>query len=202
MQPFVCERGVAAFIKGRNIDTDQILPGRFLKSDRSVGYDRFLFHDLRFQNEGVENKNFVLNLSAFRSARILVTEENFGCGSSREGAVYALADYGVRALIGPSFGDIFFNNCLKNGIVPVRLNANLVKRLAQHITDAPGCFVEVNLQISSVVFPDGKSYKFEIDEFWRECLLQGVDDLQLTLGYHDRIKTFIKDYYQQTPWAK
>lgn len=202
MRPFTFERGIAAFIKGRNIDTDQILPGRFLKTNRCVGYGRFLFHDLRFQKKGVENKDFVLNLPSFRAAKILVTEENFGCGSSREGAVYALADYGIRALIGPSFGDIFFSNCLKNGIVPVRLNVNLVEQLVQQITDAPGALVEVNLQTSSVVFPDSSSYEFEINEFWRECLLQGIDELQLTLRYHDLIETFIKDYYQQTPWAK
>lgn len=202
MQPFVCEKGVVAFIEGRNIDTDQILPGRFLKSNRSEGYGRFLFHDLRFQSDGTENEGFVLNLHAFRAAKILVTEENFGCGSSREGAVYALADYGIRALIGPSFGDIFFSNCLKNGIVPVRIEAEEVGRLSRLISDAPGCIVSVDLEALRVEFPDQTTHEFDIDGFWRDCLLQGVDDLQLTLGYGERINAFIGDYYKQAPWAK
>ncbi|MGE0801563.1 MAG: 3-isopropylmalate dehydratase small subunit [Lautropia sp.] len=120
-QPFVRRTGVAALLDGRNVDTDQIIPARFLKFDRADGYGRFLFHDLRFDGDGGERPGFVLNQPGGRGATMLIAGDNFGCGSSREGAVYALQDYGICAVIAPSFGDIFFNNCLKNGVVPVRL---------------------------------------------------------------------------------
>src|SRR5690606_33714445 len=136
-KPFIRETGWAAPIEGRNIDTDQILPARFLKQDRSRGYGQLLVHDLRFDTSGCARPGFVLNQPGYRNARVLVTGENFGCGSSREGAVYALSDYGIRAVLAPSFGDIFHNNCLKNGIVPVRLPESVCREIRQSLRRAP-----------------------------------------------------------------
>lgn len=201
MEAFVRVKASAAIIDGANIDTDQIIPGRFLKADRSKGYGRFLFHDLRFKEDGTPDPEFVLNREPYTPASIFVTEDNFGCGSSREGAVYALHDFGVRALIGTSFGDIFYSNCLKNGIVPVRLEAAQVDDLRRQLAGTAGAQVEVDLQALQVVFPDGASHAFHIDPFWRTCLLQGVDDLELTLGYGSEIANFIDSYEQQYPWV-
>lgn len=201
MEAFVRVKASAAVIDGPNIDTDQIIPGRFLKADRSNGYGRFLFHDLRFKEDGVVDPDFVLNREPYTQASILVTDDNFGCGSSREGAVYALYDFGVRALIGTSFGDIFYNNCLKNGIVPVRLEAEHVKDLRRQLASTPTAQVEVDLEAVQVVFPDGARHAFQIDPFWRTCLLQGVDDLELTLRHSADIEQFIAQYEQQHPWA-
>ena len=192
MEAFVRVKAVAAIIDGPNIDTDQIIPGRFLKADRSKGYGGFLFHDLRFKEDGAIDTGFVLNREPYLKASILVTEENFGCGSSREGAVYALQDFGVRALIGTSFGDIFYNNCLKNGIVPVRLPAQHVEDLRRQLRNGAASQIEVDLERLCVVFPDGSARSFVIDPFWRSCLLQGVDDLELTLKYRADIERFVK----------
>jgi len=201
MQPFKRVNGVAAIIPGRNIDTDQIIPGRFLKADRSKGYGNFLFHDLRFDAEGHEKPGFILNREPFREAPILVTDDNFGCGSSREGAVYALQDYGIRALIGTSFGDIFYSNCLKNGILPVRLDAELMRQLRGLLEGEEGAAIDIDLTALQVTFPDGSVHAFEVDPFWRTCLLEGVDDLQLTLRHSDQIEGFIADYSRAYPWA-
>lgn len=201
MEAFVKVKSAAAIVDGANIDTDQIIPGRFLKADRSNGYGRYLFHDLRFKEDGSLIGDFVLNREPYSKATILITEENFGCGSSREGAVYALYDFGIRALIGPSFGDIFYNNCLKNGIVPVRLGAAQVDALREQLRNQPSAQVEVDLEGQVVVFPDGSSQAFEIDPFWRTCLLKGVDDLELTLSHGQDIQQFIERYEQACPWA-
>ena len=201
MQPFKRVNGVAAVIPGSNIDTDQIIPGRFLKADRSKGYGGYLFHDLRFDAEGTEKPDFILNREPFREAPVLVTDENFGCGSSREGAVYALADFGIRALVGPSFGDIFYSNCLKNGILPVRLDGELVNQLRTALEAEPGATVDVDLAALQVVFPDGSRHAFEVDPFWRTCLLEGVDDLELTLRYTSEVDEFVAQYAGAHPWA-
>ncbi|TEA78812.1 3-isopropylmalate dehydratase small subunit [Allopusillimonas ginsengisoli] len=202
MQPFTQLTGTAAPLAGRNIDTDQIIPGRFLKTDRSTGYKRILFHDLRFDADGRERPDFVLNLPAFREATLLITDVNFGCGSSREAAVYALADYGFRAIIGPSFGDIFYNNCLKNGILPIRLSESTVAGVRAHILAGKGNQVTVDLQEQTVVLPDGDTATFSIDAFWRDCLLKGVDEIELTLSYRDRIDSFEEAYFRARPWAR
>ena len=202
MKPFTVESGLAAPLEGRNIDTDQIVPARFLKQERSKGYDRILFHDLRFDEKGAERPDFVLNQEAFRGARILVADENFGCGSSREAAVYALADYGIRAVIAPSFGDIFHNNCCKNGILPVKLDKKIVHDLQASLRRGEDTPVRIDLLQQQVFLPDGSAHPFQIDPFWRECMIKGVDDLTLTLSYADRIKTFTEDYYQRYPWTE
>lgn len=202
MKPFIRETGRAAPIEGRNIDTDQILPARFLKQDRSKGYGQLLFHDLRFDAAGRELPGFVLNQPGHRDARMLVAEENFGCGSSREGAVYALSDFGIRAILAPSFGDIFHNNCLKNGIVPVRLPEAVCRDIRQSLRREPSQEIAVDLAAQRVELADGTAHEFKIDPFWRECLMKGVDDLELTIGMLDLVERFEKDYFSNMPWAQ
>jgi 3-isopropylmalate/(R)-2-methylmalate dehydratase small subunit len=200
MQSFIRETALAAVIPGDNLDTDQIIPARFLKFDRSAGYGQFLFHDLRFDEAGAERPGFVLNQQPFRAAKILVTGENFGCGSSREGAVYALCDYGVRAVVGPSFGDIFYNNALKNGLIPVRLDASEIARLREAVREAPGAEIAIDLEQEFVLLPGGRRAPLSIDPFWRECILKGVDEIDLTLGYMAEIEAFERNHLARTPW--
>ncbi|MCP8939464.1 3-isopropylmalate dehydratase small subunit [Alsobacter sp. SYSU M60028] len=200
MTPFVKMTALAAPIPGRNLDTDQIIPARFLKFDRSGGYGQFLFHDLRFTPEGQERPEFILNREPYRHAKVLVTEENFGCGSSREGAVYALCDHGVRGVIGPSFGDIFYNNALKNGLVPVRLPEDIVASLRETLMATPGAEVEIDLEARIVRLPDGSSHELEIDPFWRECIMKGLDEIELTWSYMEDIRRFEDAYLKDIPW--
>jgi 3-isopropylmalate/(R)-2-methylmalate dehydratase small subunit len=202
MKAFVRETGIAAPIEGRNIDTDQIVPARFLKVSRGDDYQRIFFHDRRFDKQGNEISDFVLNHASFRAATILVADVNFGCGSSREAAVYALADYGIRAVIAPSFGDIFYNNCLKNGVVPVRLDENVTNELRTRLREGDDHQVTVDLENLSVTVPGGGQYGFTIDSFWRECLLAGVDDLELTLSRDADIRAFEAAYYAEMPWSR
>lgn len=202
MKAFICVEGIAVPFEQRNVDTDQIVPGRFLKRDRALGYGAVLFHDLRFTEQGDEIAEFVLNQPAYRDATILVTGENFGCGSSREAAVYALADYGIRAVIAPSFGDIFHNNCLKNGILPVCLPEHVVSLIGEALRTQQYRSVVVDLENQQVRLPDGTNYSFHVDAFWRTCLLQGMDELELTLSHQDSISNFEDNYYQRYPWAK
>ena len=211
MQAFISETAVAAPLEGRNIDTDQIIPARFLKEDKDKGYGRFLFHDLRFDEYGAEQAGFVLNQPAFRGARILVTDVNFGCGSSREGAAYALAHYGIRAIVAPSFGDIFYNNAMKNGMVPVRLDDAVVARLRAMLADTAtaadrntaddaSLCATVDLEHTQITLPDGSTHAFEIDSFWRDCLLQGKDEIGLTQDYMPEIERLEASYAQRMPW--
>ena len=210
MTPLITFSAVAAPIDGRNVDTDQIIPARFLKADRSQprGYGPYLFHDVRRDAQGNESAQFVLNQARFRNAGILVAEHNFGCGSSREGAVYALADCGVRAVIAPSFGDIFFNNCLKNGLLPLRLDEHSVAALIyqlHHADDAAQTQVEISLESQTVRWQppggaDPSVHAFGIDPFWRECLMKGVDEVELTLSYLDQIRQFESRYLAENPW--
>ena len=202
MEPFIRLTGVAAPIEGRNIDTDQIFPARFLKADRAKGYGQYFFHDARFDAEGREKPDFVLNAEPFRHAGIIVTDENFGCGSSREGAVYALRDFGVRAVIAPSFGDIFYNNCLKNGVVPVQLERSVVTGLLEGLKGSARPEITVVLETLQVLLPDGSRHAFPLDSFWRECLIKGVDEIELTLGYLGRIEEFERDYRGEMTWLR
>jgi 3-isopropylmalate/(R)-2-methylmalate dehydratase small subunit len=200
MQPIIKETALAAPILGRNVDTDQIIPARFLKVDRSAGYGPFLFHDLRFNQDGTEREDFILNQEPYRQARILVTDENFGCGSSREGAIYALHDYGIKAVIGPSFGDIFYNNALKNGLIPVRLPADIVAKLREDLLVAPERQIVIDLESERVTLPDGREHVLAIDPFWRECLMKGVDEVELTLSYMPQIRDFEDRYLSEMRW--
>lgn len=192
---------VAAPYDAINVDTDEIIPARFLKYERRPdGYGRFLFHDIRKAQDGSEKPGFVLNQTPYRDARIVVANENFGCGSSREGAVYAFADAGFRAVIAPSFGDIFFNNCLKNGVVPARLPAKVCDGLRAQLHASPGASLSVDLERQVVAGPDGAEHAFTIDAFFREMMLKGVDELGLTLSMTAEIDAFEREYRRQTPW--
>ena len=175
---------IAAPYEPVNVDTDQILPARFLKYPRSAGYAKFLFHDLR------EAPGFVLDRAPYDKARIFVANSNFGCGSSREGAAFVFRDAGFRAVIAPSFGDIFFNNCLKNGVVPARLPEDVCGELRRRLTQAPGTEVTVDLEAQLV---DGR-HAFAVDPFFREMLLQGVDEIGLTLSMLPEIEAFERAY--------
>jgi 3-isopropylmalate/(R)-2-methylmalate dehydratase small subunit len=200
MEKFQKLDAVAVTIAAPNVDTDQIVPARFLRKPRSGGYGGFLFHDLRFDDAGAEKPGFVLNQSAYRGARILVGEKNFGCGSSREHAVYALWDYGFRAVIAPSFGDIFFNNCFKNGLLPIVLPAAEVAALQAELTKQPGAHVRVDLDCQEVTAPSGKVHRFEVDSFRKQCLVQGLDEIAFTLGHDADIAAFERRQSQELRW--
>ncbi len=199
MEAFTRKTGVAAPIEGLNIDTDQIIPARFLKFDRASGYGKFLFHDQRFDAQGVEFGEFILNREPYRRASILVADENFGCGSSREGAVYALHDFGIRVVIAPRFGDIFYNNCLRNGLLPAIVSAADAQALRTQLAASaePNLTVDLEAQLISGL---GIETPFALDEFWRECLLQGVDEIGLAIRMQPAIEAFERDYMQSTPW--
>jgi 3-isopropylmalate/(R)-2-methylmalate dehydratase small subunit len=192
--PFTTLDAVALPIAQPNFDTDQIIPARFLSRDRELGLADCLFRDLRFAPDGSERPDFVLNQPAFRDARIVVGERNFACGSSRENAVWAFADHGFRAAIAPSFGDIFRNNCLKNGVLPVVLPAETVASLLAQLAAAPGARVQIDLPAQTVVLPDGSRHDFDIDPFAKHCLLEGVDEIAFTLSQADQIAAFENRY--------
>ena len=208
MKPFTHVRGIAAALEGRNVDTDQIIPARFLKKNRADGYGEFLFHDLRVDAATQQPNNFVLNQDLFKHATILVADHNFGCGSSREGAVYTLADFGFRAVIAPSFGDIFYSNCLKNGLLPIRLDAQILTHLRHLITHTATTTVqtlqlEIDLDTQTVSWPGlQQAIHFDIDPFWRECLLKGVDEVALTLSYQNEIEAFEHKHFANRPWLQ
>ena len=194
MKPFVSLEAVVLPIAQPNFDTDQIIPARFLSRDRELGLGECLFRDLRFAADGTERPEFPLNKPEFRAAQIVVGEKNFACGSSRENAVWALADYGFRAAIAPSFGDIFRNNCLKNGVLPVVLPAQVVADLIASLQVMPGAKVAIDLPSQTVTLPDGSKHGFEIDPFAKHCLLNGVDELAFTLSQVDEIVAFENRY--------
>jgi 3-isopropylmalate/(R)-2-methylmalate dehydratase small subunit len=200
MQPFTTLEAVAAPLDVANVDTDRIIPARFLKRPRGPDYARFLFHDLRFDAAGNEKPDFPLNRAERRDARIIVADANFGCGSSREGAVWALMAYGIRVVIAPSFGDIFFNNGLKNGLLPIVLPAEGAARLRRALLDTPGSRLTVDLAAQTVAAPDGTAHRFEIDAFEKRCLLEGLDDIRLTLTYENDIAAFERRHAAEMAW--
>ncbi|MBW3622672.1 MAG: 3-isopropylmalate dehydratase small subunit [Armatimonadetes bacterium] len=190
MEPFRVLKGVAAPLPRLNVDTDQIIPKQFLKRLERTGFGQFLFFDWRFNDDGTLNPEFELNRPEYQGAPILVTERNFGCGSSREHAPWALLDYGFRAIIAPSFADIFYNNCFKNGILPVVLPEETVNQLLQRSQEEPNYQVTVDLERCVVEDDKGLSVPFEVDAFRRKCLLEGLDDIGLTLQYEDAIRKY------------
>ncbi len=194
MTPFVRLDAVALPIAQPNFDTDQIIPARFLSRARELGLAECLFRDIRFAADGSERPDFPLNTDAFRPARIVVGEKNFACGSSRENAVWALHDYGFRAAIAPSFGDIFRNNCIKNGMLPVALPADVVADLLVQLQTSPGAEVHIDLPTQTVTLPDGSAHAFDIDPFAKHCLLNGVDEMAFTLSQVDDILAFENRY--------
>ena len=202
MQPFTRVTATAVPIDLPNVDTDRVIPARFLRKDRSVPeYASFLFHDVRFDASGAERPEFVLNQAPYRGAQIVVTAENFGCGSSREAAVWALAAYGVRAVIAPSLGDIFHQNCFKNGLVPVILDDDAVAALRRQLHREPGSAIAVDLEAQTVTAPDGARHRFEIDAFRKEMLLSGRDEIELTLGFEAQIGEFEARHAREMAWA-
>ncbi len=190
MQPFRTHRGLVVTLDRANVDTDQIIPKQFLKRVERTGFGQFLFFDWRFLEDGRENPDFELNRPAARGASILVARRNFGSGSSREHAVWALADYGLRAVIAPSFADIFYNNCFQNGLLPVRLDEETVDRLFQAAAATPGYQLIVDLTQNRVSDGAGIDVLFAIDPFRRHALLEGLDDIGLTLQHEDQIAAF------------
>ncbi|MBT2300715.1 3-isopropylmalate dehydratase small subunit [Variovorax paradoxus] len=190
MEAFTRLDAVAAPLPRINIDTDQIVPALYLQKPRSANFGDFLFRDVRHDAEGALRPDFPLNHPAYAEARILVAGRNFGCGSSREHAVWALVDGGFRAVIAPSFGDIFFSNALKNGLLPVRLAEELVDGLLATLQAMPGARLGIDLAAQSVTAPDGSRASFEIDPFARHCLLEGLDELDYTLTQSARIEAF------------
>ena len=185
---------VAAPIPIINCDTDQIIPAQYLQKLRSDDFGAYLFQGVRFRADGSENPEFVLNRPAFRAARIIVANRNFGCGSSREHAVWALYDYGIRAVIAPSFGDIFFLNSLKNGLLPIVLPQEVVTGLLAHLDAHPGTTIAVDLPAQRVTLPDGSAHAFEVDAFAKNCLINGLDELAYTLEHLAEIEIFEREY--------
>ena len=193
MEPLRLLDLVAVPLGGVNTDTDQIVPGRYLQKPRSWDFGQFLFHDIRRTGQGTPRADFPLNDPAYAGAGILVTGRNFGCGSSREHAVWALHDGGFRAVIAPSFGDIFRTNALKNGLLPVQLSEEVVDALLDDLRRVPGARVKVDLVAQVVTLPDGSAKDFVVDAFARHCLLEGIDEIDYTLSQMERIRAFERD---------
>jgi len=190
MQPFRVHEGLVAPLPRPNVDTDQIIPKQFLKRIERTGFGEFLFNDWRYSPEGKPTPDFVLNQPRYKGASILVAGKNFGCGSSREHAPWALADYGFRAVIAPSFADIFSNNCGKNGILTVILTENEVAELTRRGSEQSGYCLEIDLEKKTVRDQSGFSASFQIDDFRRFCLLEGLDDIGLTLRHENAIRAY------------
>jgi len=209
MQAFTQHTGIVAPLDRPNVDTDAIIPKQFLKSIKRSGFGPNAFDDWRYLDEGGPdidndsrrvNPDFVLNQSPFDRSSILLARENFGCGSSREHAVWALDDFGFRAVIAPSFADIFFNNSFKNGLLPIALDAEVVDGLFKRIAENPGLEVSIDLEAQTVSCEGEKIADFEIDEFRKHCMLNGLDDIGLTLQHADEIKAYEEKRKQNAPW--
>jgi len=209
MKKFETHTGVVAPLDRKNVDTDLIIPKQFLKSIKRSGFGKNLFDELRYLDEGQPdqdcsgrpiNPDFVLNKPEFAGSSILLARTNFGCGSSREHAPWALDDFGFRAVIAPSFADIFFNNCFKNGLLPIVLTEEEVDELFKAVDTKPGMSLTVDLQSQKVVSPEGKEYGFEVDDFRKHCLLNGLDDIGLTLEHADAIRAYETKRREQAPW--
>lgn len=202
MDPFTRLTAVAAPLDMSNIDTDKLLPNRFFRKARGNGLQQYLLHDIRFDADGSEKPEFVLNQAPYRDARILVAGPNFGSGSAREGAVYVVADYGIRAVIAPSFSDIYSGNMLQNGLLPVVLSQEVCDGLRAQLRQKPGAEIMIDLEAQTVTAPDGAVHKFDIDHGPRERLIKGQDDIDLILAYSKEIEAFGQRYLQQNPWRQ
>jgi 3-isopropylmalate/(R)-2-methylmalate dehydratase small subunit len=200
MEKFDRLTGVAAPMPLVNIDTDMIIPTQFLKTIKRTGLGVSLFDEMRYDTEGRENPDFVLNQPAYRRAQIIVAGDNFGCGSSREHAPWALLDFGIRCVISTSFADIFYNNCFKNGILPITLPADQVAALMDVARHGENARITVDLEAQTVSAPDGTVYPFEVDPFKKHCLLNGLDDIGLTLEKAAAIDGFESARQAQMPW--
>jgi 3-isopropylmalate/(R)-2-methylmalate dehydratase small subunit len=209
MRAFTQHTGLVAPLDRANVDTDQIIPKQFLKSIKRTGFGPNLFDEWRYLDVGYAyqdnskrplNKDFVLNAERYQGASVLLARENFGCGSSREHAPWALEEYGFRSIIAPSYADIFYNNSFKNGLLPIILSDAEVDELFQQVEANPGYELTVDLVAQTVTRPDGKVYSFELDEFRKHCLVNGLDDIGLTLQDHEAIATFEAKHRASQPW--
>ena len=200
MQKFTKLTGVTAPMDAINVDTDQIIPKLHLRTIKRTGLGKVLFDELRFNRDGTEKPGFILNQEPYRKAEILVAGDNFGCGSSREHAPWALLDFGIRCVISTSFADIFYNNCFKNGILPITVSADELGALMADASDRENPVLGVDLHTQEITRPNGANVRFAIDEFRRECLLDGLDDIGLTMQKVDRIGTFEARQREQQPW--
>lgn len=209
MKSFTLVKGIAAPMDRANVDTDMIIPKQFLKSIKRTGFGKNLFDELRYLDEGKPdedcsgrpvNPEFPLNFPRYKGATILLARENFGCGSSREHAPWALDDYGFRSIIAPSFADIFYNNSFKNGLLPIILSDEIVDQLFKEMYAQDGYELSIDLQAQTVTTPSGQAFSFEIDEFRKHCLLNGLDDIGLTLEQADTIRAYEERRKQEAPW--
>jgi 3-isopropylmalate/(R)-2-methylmalate dehydratase small subunit len=202
VEPFTTLTAVAAPIDLPNIDTDRIIPARFLRKPKGApGYANFLFHDVRFNADGSERPEFVLNQAPYRGARILVVAENFGCGSSREMAVWVLEAYGIRSVIAPSLGDIFQANCYKNGLLPAILPGEIVAGLRRQLDERPGAAITVDLESQTVIAPGGAQHRFDVDPFRKAMLRSGRDEIGLTFDFEARIREFEERHARAMSWV-
>ena len=190
MQAFKKHTGLVAVMDRASVDTDQIIPKQFLKRIERTGFGRYLFYDWRFLDDGSANPHFELNQEAVAGASVLVTRRTFGCGSSREHAVWALEDFGIRVLIAPSFADIFHNNCIKNGLLPIRLEEDTVEEIFQRFAKHPEYQLSIDLEAQQLSDQHGFLLDFDVDESHRRSLLEGLDDISLTLRHHDKIAAY------------
>jgi 3-isopropylmalate/(R)-2-methylmalate dehydratase small subunit len=209
MKSFTVLQGIAAPMDRANVDTDLIIPKQFLKSIKRSGFGPNLFDEVRYLDQGEPgqdcsgrplNMDFPLNQARYQGACVLLTRENFGCGSSREHAPWALDDYGLRCIIAPSFADIFYNNCFKNGILPIMLDAQLLDRLFAEMYAADGYQLKIDLARQVVKTPSGEEISFEVDAFRKHCLLNGLDDIALTLDSADAIRAYEQNWRKRSPW--
>jgi 3-isopropylmalate/(R)-2-methylmalate dehydratase small subunit len=200
MDKFTTLDGIAAPLPMINVDTDKIIPKQFLKTIKRTGLGKALFDEMRYRNDGSENPDFILNKPAYRQAKIMVAGENFGCGSSREHAPWALLDFGIRCVIASSFADIFYNNCFKNGILPIKLPQEIVDELMDDARKGANARLSIDLDKQTITRPDGGIVKFEIDGFRKHCLLNGLDDVGLTLQKAPAIGSFEEKNKLSQPW--
>ena len=201
MEKFTTLTGVAAPMRLVNIDTDMIIPKGFLKTIKRSGLGKHLFDEMRYNEDGTEIADFVLNKPGYRDAKILVAGDNFGCGSSREHAPWAIADFGIRCVISTSFADIFFNNCFKNGILPIRVSKDELDKLMDDADRGANATLTVDLEAQTIKGPDGGTIAFEVDPFRKHCLLNGLDDIGLTLQKEDKIAAFEAKRATERAWA-
>ncbi len=209
MDKFIVHTGLVVPLDRPNVDTDAIIPKQYLKSIKRTGFGPTLFDDWRYDEPGEPgmdhsqrqvNADFVLNLPRYQGASVLLGRENFGCGSSREHAVWALTDYGIRTVIAPSFADIFFNNSFKNGLLPIALDAAHIDQIFREVEGLPGYQLTVDLPEQKVITPSGQAFDFSIDDFRKYCLLHGLDDIGLTLQHADEIRAYETRRKQEAPW--
>jgi 3-isopropylmalate/(R)-2-methylmalate dehydratase small subunit len=199
MEKFTSLTGVAAPLNMVNVDTDMIIPKQFLKTIKRTGLKEGLFYELRWDEDG-KSKNFVLDQPTYQNAKILIAGDNFGCGSSREHAPWALLDFGIRCIIAPDFADIFYNNCFKNGILPIKLPQEQINLLMEDAEKGANATMTVDLEAQEITRPDGEKIPFTIDTFRRHCLLNGLDDIGLTLQKKDKIDSFEAKRKEAQPW--